>query len=65
MSNVPPDMLEEMLHLCEEKGLQKPGCYQGDYNIVTRGMEEKLLPILRSHGMTYNAFRYVILHHFR
>ena len=52
-----------MLFLCEEKGLQKPSCYQGDYNLVTRGMETKLLPILRAHGMTYNAFRCVRLRH--
>ena len=50
-------MLEKMLLLCEEKGLQKPSCYQGDYNIITRGMEMKLLPILRHHGLSYNAFR--------
>ncbi len=53
-------MLEQTLRLCEEKGLQKPSCYQGDYNLVTRGMETKLLPILRAHGMTFNAFRCVI-----
>ena len=52
-----PDMLENILRLCEEKGLQKPSCYQGDYNLITRGMETKLLPILRSHDMTFNAFR--------
>ncbi|CAF9916905.1 MAG: hypothetical protein ALECFALPRED_010906 [Alectoria fallacina] len=57
VSNTSPEMLEQMLRLCEEKGLQKPSCYQGDYNLVTRGMETKLLPILRAHGMTYNAFR--------
>ena len=54
-------MLEQVLRLCEEKGLQKPSCYQGDYNVVTRGMETKLLPILRAHGMTFNAFRWVTL----
>ena len=52
-------MLEKMLLLCEEEGLRKPACYQGDYNLITRGMETKLLPLLRSHGMTYNAFRCV------
>ena len=60
MSNFPPEVLEKTLRLCEEKGLQKPSCYQGDYNLVTRGMETKLLPILRAHGMTYNAFRCVM-----
>ena len=57
VSNVPPDMLDKMLHICNEKGLQKPSCYQGDYSIVTRGMENKLLPILRANGMNFNAFR--------
>lgn len=55
-------MLEDMLRQCEEKNLKKPSCYQGDYNLVTRGMETKLLPILRSHGITYNAFRCVIVY---
>ena len=54
-------MLEKMLLLCEKMGLQKPACYQGDYNLITRGMETKLLPLLRLHGVTYNAFRCVIL----
>lgn len=52
-------MLEKMLRMCEDKGMQMPSCYQGDYNIVTRGMETKLLPILRAHSMTFNAFRFV------
>ncbi|KAL8848223.1 MAG: hypothetical protein Q9221_006741 [Calogaya cf. arnoldii] len=50
-------MLERMLKVCEEKGLRKPSCYQGDPNLVTRGMETRLLPILRAHNITYNAFR--------
>lgn len=48
-----------MLRICDEKGLPKPVCYQGDYNMVTRGMEKKLLPLLRKHGMAFNAFRFV------
>ena len=58
VSNVAPEMLLQMLRICDEKGLQKPSCYQGDYNLITRGMETKLLPILRAHGIAYNAFRY-------
>lgn len=52
-----PEMLERILRLCEEKDLQKPICYQGEYNLITRGMETRLLHILRSNGMTFNAFR--------
>lgn len=59
VSNVPPPMLEELLQLCEKNGWKKPTCYQGQYNLVTRGMETKLLPILRAHKISYNAFMYV------
>lgn len=52
-------MLEKMLRLCEEEGYQNSSCYQGDYNLITRGMESKLLSLLRDHGMTFNAFRWV------
>lgn len=61
VSNVPPSVLEEMLRICNEQHLQKPACYQGDYNIVTRGAEKKLLPLLREHGIAFNAFRCVSL----
>ena len=53
-------MLEQMLQICEEKNLQKPSCYQGEYNLITRGMETRLMSILHTHGMTYNAFRYTV-----
>ena len=61
VSNVSPAMLEEILRLCEERGLQKPTCYQGEYNLATRGMEVELLPLLRKHKMKFNAFRCVFL----
>ena len=50
-------MLEQIFRICEEKSLRKPSCYQGEYNLITRGVETKLLPMLRSHDMTFNAFR--------
>ena len=53
-------MLEQMLKICEDKGLQKPSCYQGEYNVITRSMESELLPLLRAHDMAFNAFRYVL-----
>ncbi|KAI8959971.1 putative oxidoreductase [Daldinia sp. FL1419] len=57
VSNVSPQDLEKMVQICEEKGLQKPSCYQGVYNLVTRGMETKLLPLLRAHGIAFNGFQ--------
>ncbi|ROV88403.1 hypothetical protein VPNG_10297 [Cytospora leucostoma] len=59
VSNTPPAALEEILRICEEKNWQKPTVYQGDYNLVTRGMETKLLPTLRAHGISFVAFRFV------
>lgn len=61
MLNVSLEIVERMLKVCEDKGLPKPSCYQGDYKFVTRGMETKLLPILRAHNITYNTFRYINL----
>ncbi|KAI1496601.1 putative oxidoreductase [Biscogniauxia marginata] len=57
LSNTPPSTLLKILNLCENNGWQKPIYYQGEYSIISRGMETKLLPILRSHGMAFNAFR--------
>ncbi|OKL55509.1 hypothetical protein UA08_09256 [Talaromyces atroroseus] len=45
------------LDLCEHQGWQKPNCYQGNYNLITRGMETRLLPILRANGISHNAFQ--------
>ncbi|KAI5860761.1 putative oxidoreductase [Durotheca rogersii] len=57
VSNTSPETLEQILRLCEQNGWVKPLCYQGEYSLISRGMETRLLPILRAHGMTFNAFR--------
>ncbi|KAH8166091.1 hypothetical protein CIB48_g2182 [Xylaria polymorpha] len=56
VSNVPPEMLERMLRLCEQNGWPKPSYYQGTYNVISRGMETKLWPILRAHNIKFVAF---------
>ncbi|KAJ8110208.1 hypothetical protein ONZ43_g5932 [Nemania bipapillata] len=56
VSNVSPDMLEEMLQLCELKGWPKPSYYQGTYNVISRAMETKLWPILQAHNIKFVAF---------
>lgn len=55
-----PETLQAVLDLCEKGGWQKPICYQGNYNLITRGMETRLLPILQASGISYNAFQYVL-----
>ncbi|KAL9093596.1 MAG: hypothetical protein Q9165_003991 [Trypethelium subeluteriae] len=56
LSNYPPPLLRSYLSLCETHNLHKPTYYQGAYNILTRGMETELLPLLREHGMHFVAF---------
>ncbi|KAH8649823.1 putative aldo/keto reductase [Xylariales sp. PMI_506] len=57
LSNFPPDLVEQMLAICDDKGLVKPTVYQGQYNLICRGEVEKdLLPVLRRHGIAFNAF---------
>lgn len=43
----------------EQHGWKKPSCYQGEYSLVSRGAETKLLPLLRAHRVRFNAFRSV------
>jgi len=47
------------LRVCTEKGYVKPTVYQGDYSLVNRGAEKHLFPLLREHGIAYNAFRVI------
>lgn len=51
----PPDLLEQWLQLCDEKDYIKPKVYQGMYNLIRRGPEKDLFPILREHGVHFVA----------
>ncbi|KAI1657170.1 hypothetical protein F4813DRAFT_390142 [Daldinia decipiens] len=54
---------QQRQHEVKQNGLQKPSCYQGVYNLVTRGMETKLLPLLRAHGIVFNGFHRWLMYH--
>jgi aflatoxin B1 aldehyde reductase len=56
VSNFSADMLEEWLHIADERGYVKPTLYQGQYNILCRGWETKIFPLLKKHGMKFSAF---------
>ncbi|KAL2015846.1 hypothetical protein VTK56DRAFT_4693 [Thermocarpiscus australiensis] len=56
LSNFPPSMLAEFLEICNKNGYVKPSIYQGQYNLIRRKAETTLFPILRKHGMTFNAY---------
>lgn len=55
VANHPPETLQRIIDLCEQKGWAKPRWYQGTYDMLTRGMESRVLPILRAHGMSFLA----------
>lgn len=57
LSGSQPDVVERMLDLCEENGWPKPEVYQGSYSIIARGCETRLFPILRKHGVAFNAIQ--------
>ncbi|RYC57391.1 hypothetical protein CHU98_g8812 [Xylaria longipes] len=56
VSNFPVNMLERFLEICDEKGHLKPTVYQGQYNLICRGPEKELIPLLRKHNMKFNAY---------
>ncbi|KAI3391731.1 hypothetical protein diail_6872 [Diaporthe ilicicola] len=55
VANHPPETLQEIIDICERKDWVKPTWYQGSYSLLTRGMETRVLPILRAHGMSFLA----------
>ncbi|KAI0851994.1 Aldo/keto reductase [Daldinia vernicosa] len=56
ISNFPLDMLKSFVEICEKEGYVKPSVYQGQYNLICRGPEKELIPFLRKHNMTFNAY---------
>ncbi|XDG03177.1 hypothetical protein ABKA04_002792 [Annulohypoxylon sp. FPYF3050] len=56
ISNFPLDMLKSFVEICEKEGYAKPSVYQGQYNLICRNPEKELLPFLRKHNMTFNAY---------
>ncbi|KAI1406943.1 Aldo/keto reductase [Hypoxylon sp. FL1857] len=56
ISNFPLNMLQSFMDICERKGYVKPAVYQGQYNLICRGPEKDLIPFLRKHNMTFNAY---------
>ena len=49
-------MVEEWLTIADREGLVKPSVYQGQYNLLCRGYETTLFPLLRQHKMHFNGF---------
>ena len=49
-------MVEEWLSVAEKEGFVKPSVYQGQYNLLCRGYETTLLPVLRKHNIHFTGF---------
>ncbi|KAJ5983236.1 hypothetical protein N7481_005335 [Penicillium waksmanii] len=56
LSNFPPDLVTEFIAVCEDKNYVKPSVYQGLYNLLSRESEKTLFPLLRKHGIAFNAY---------
>lgn len=57
LSNYRAEEVEEIVGICEREGLVRPRVYQGRYNAIIRGGEEKLFPVLRRYGIAFYAYR--------
>ncbi|KAJ7451676.1 NADP-dependent oxidoreductase domain-containing protein [Mycena latifolia] len=56
ISNFPPELLARFIEICEREGFVKPTVFQGQYNILWRASEDALFPLLRKHGIAFNAW---------
>ncbi|KAJ5091236.1 hypothetical protein NUU61_006106 [Penicillium alfredii] len=56
LSNFPTEMVAAFLAVCEDKNYLKPCVYQGLYNLLSRETEGTLFPLLRQHGIAFNAY---------
>jgi len=56
LSNYRPEEVEQIVQICSERGFVKPSVYQGMYNIVSRGIEKDLFPVLRRHKISFYAY---------
>ena len=56
LSNYTVEEVEEIIKICEENGFVKPSVYQGQYNPICRGAEERLFPVLRENNIAFYAY---------
>ena len=56
LSNYTVEEVEEIIKICEENGFVKPSVYQGQYNPICRGAEERLFPVLREYNIAFYAY---------
>jgi aflatoxin B1 aldehyde reductase len=56
LSNFLPSEVEEVVRVCGENSFVVPTVYQGNYSAIARRQEDELFPVLRKHGIAFNAY---------
>lgn len=56
VSNVTSDLLEQVLATADRSGLHRPGWVQNRLNLLDRGDETDLIPLLQREGLGYTPF---------
>jgi len=56
LSNFLPSEVEEVIRVAKDRGFVPPTVYQGNYSLVARKQESELFPLLRRHGISFNAY---------
>lgn len=56
ISNFSAEDVEKAVKISKERGYVAPTVYQGMYNLLARGGEDTLFPVLRKHGIAFFAY---------
>lgn len=56
LSNYPVEEVVRIQQICKSRGWTNPTVYQGMYNALTRAVEDALFPVLRQHGIGFQAY---------
>ncbi|KAL1895911.1 hypothetical protein Sste5346_005010 [Sporothrix stenoceras] len=56
ISNYPPEEVQQLLSIAQEKGYVAPSVFQGCYNPISRDIEKDLFPILRANNVSFYAY---------
>lgn len=57
LSNFTPGEVQRYIDICNQYGYVKPSVYEGHYNLVVRGGEKELFPLLRENEISFFAYR--------
>jgi len=56
LSNYSSWLVSEVVNVCKANNFVLPTVYQGMYSLITRQVEEELIPCLRYHGISFYAY---------